>query len=185
MNCKDVQATALLVAVSETESVPVVLESSFGEDATALLVTVSETESVPVVVESSFGEDATALLVAVSENESVPVVLESSFREDASLAGSGTVSSSGGLCSGNGFSLKKEKGKVLVDRAQFVLSPSQAAELDVDDGDFKITDCEWENGPAIVGCPFVGIGEQATGRVDVPDDVFVSAAASAAASMEL
>ena len=133
----------------------------------------------------SFGEDATALLVAVSENESVPVVLESSFREDASLAGSGTVSSSGGLCPGNGFSLKKEKGKVLVDQAQFVLSPSQAAELDVVDGDFKITDFEWENGPAIVGCPFVGIGEQATGRVDVPDDGFVSAAASAAASMEL
>ena len=103
---------------------------------------------------------ATALLVAVSENESVPVVLESSFGQDASLAGSGTVSSSG-LCSGKGFSLKK--GKVLVDRAQFVLIPSQAAlgtnaELDVDEGDFKITDCEWENGPAIVGCPFVGIG---------------------------
>ena len=83
-----------------------------------------------------------------------------------------------------------KKGKVLVDQAQFVLIPSQAAlgtnaELDVDDGDFKITDCEWENGPAIVGCPFVGIGEQATGRVDVPDDGFVSAAASAAASMEL
>ena len=130
---------------------------------------------------------ATALLVAVSENGSVPVVLESSFGQDASLAGSGTVSSSG-LCSRKGFSLKK--GKVLVDRAQFVLIPSQAAlgtnaELDVDEGDFKITDCEWENGPAIVGCPFVGIGEQATGRVDVPDDGFVSAAASAAASMEL
>ena len=86
--------------------------------------------------------------------------------------------------------LFSKKGKVLVDQAQFVLIPSQAAlgtigELDVDEGDFKITDCEWENGPAFVGCPFVGIGEQATGRVDVPDDGFVSAAASAAASMEL
>ena len=119
----------------ETESVPVVLESSIGEDVAALLVAGSETESVPVVVESSFGEHACAFLVAASENESVPVVLESSFKEDASLAGSGTVSSSGGLCPGNGFSLKKEKGKVLVDQAQFVLSPSQAAELDVDDGD--------------------------------------------------
>ena len=62
--------------------------------------------------------------------------------------------------------------------------PSQAAcgtlaELDVDECDFKITDCEWENGPAIVGCQFVGIGEQATGRGTS------SAAASAAASMEL
>ena len=125
-----------------------------------------------------------AFLVAASENESVPVVLESSIG-DASLAGSGTVSSSGGLCPGNCFSLKKEKGKVLVDQAQFVLSPSQAAELDVDDEDFTVTDCEWENRPAIVGCLFAGIGEQATGRVDVPDDGFVSAAACAAASTEL
>ena len=102
---------ALLVAGSETESVPVVLESSIGEDVAALLVAGSETESVPVVVESSFGEHACAFLVAASENESVPVVLESSFREDASLAGSGTVSSSGGLCPGNGFSPKKGKRK--------------------------------------------------------------------------
>ena len=103
------------------------------------------------------------------------------------LAGSGTISSSG-LCSGKGFSLKKEK--VLVDQVQLVLILSQAAlgtiaELGVDESDFKITDCEWENGPAIVGCPFVGIGEQATGWVDVPDDGFVSADASEAASMEL
>ena len=41
LSCKDVQATALLVAVSE-QSVPVVLESSFEEDATALLVRVRD-----------------------------------------------------------------------------------------------------------------------------------------------
>ena len=105
----------------------------------------------------------------------------------ASLAGSGTVSSSG-LCSGKGFSLEKEK--AFVNQAKLVLIPSQAAlgtiaEWDVREGDFKISDCEWEKGPAIVGCPFVGTGEQATGRVDVPDDGFVSAGASAAASTEL
>ena len=175
---------ALLVAVPKTESVPVVFESSIEDEVAASMVAGSETETVHVVAESLSGGHVCAFLVAASENESVPVVLESSIR-DASLAGSGTVSSSGGLCPANCSSLKKEKEKVLVDQAQFVLSPSQAAELDVDDGDFTITDCEWENRPAIVGCLFAGIGEQATGRVDVPDDGFVSAAACAAASTEL
>ena len=108
---------ALLVAVPKTETVPVVLESSIEEDVADLMVAGSETATVPVVVESSSGGHECAVLVAASENESVPVVLESSFREDASLAGSETVSSSGGLCPGNCFSLKKEKGKVLVDQA--------------------------------------------------------------------
>ena len=174
---------ALLAAVPkiETEAVLVMFESSIVEDVIASMVVGSETETLHVVAESLSGGHVCALLVDASENESMSVVLESSIG-NASLVGSGIA---GGLCLGNCFSLKKEKGKVFVDQARFVLSPSQVVELDVDDEGVTVTDCEWENRPAILGCLFAGIGEQATGQVDVPDDDFVSAAACAAASTEL